>query len=123
MASYLKGHRPDSFIRVRLAHVNAIGPGKADLLETIAETGSIAKAARQMGMSYRRAWNLVRAMNRSFHAPLVETRKGGSSGGYTSLTPEGQEILARYRRMESRAAESIARDIEAFKKLILDTQE
>ncbi|MCH7486711.1 MAG: LysR family transcriptional regulator [Proteobacteria bacterium] len=121
MASYTKGHRPDSFIRVHLLRVNAIGPGKADLLEVIAETGSIAAAARRMRMSYRRAWSLVQAMNGAFRAPLVETMKGGSSGGGTALTATGKEVLKQYRDMESRAADVIAEDVVEFKKLIRHT--
>ena len=81
MASYSKMQpRPDSFIRIRLAQVNAIGPGKADLLQAIGETGSLAEAARTLKMSCRRAWGLVRAMNAAFRAPLVEPLKGGAAG-------------------------------------------
>ena len=118
LASYTKGHRPDSFIRVHLARANAIGPGKADLLEVIAETGSIAEAARRMGMSYRRAWSLVRALNSAFTKPLVETHKGGPAGGSAALSETGREVLQRYRAMESGAAEAIAGDIDAFRKLL-----
>lgn len=118
MASYTKGRRPDSFIRVHLARANAIGPGKADLLEMIAETGSIAEAARRMDMSYRRAWNLVRAMNEAFTHPLVETRKGGPEGGSAALSAIGQEVLRLYRAMEAGAAEAISGDIAAFRKLL-----
>jgi molybdate transport system regulatory protein len=101
-----------------LARVNAIGPGKADLLESIALSGSIAEAARRMGLSYRRAWNMVKALNRSFRAPLVETVKGGRLGGSARLTATGDEVLRRYRGMESNAAESIAAEVEDFRKFI-----
>ena len=118
MASYTKGHRPDSFIRVHLARINAIGPGKADLLEAIGATGSMAAATRRMGISYRRAWNMVRAMNDSFRVPLVETEKGGASGGGARLTAAGREVLTRYRRMEAAAAAAVGEEAAAFRKLL-----
>src|SRR3546814_11833 len=118
LASDTKGHRPDSFIRVHLARANAIGPGKADLLEVIADTGSIAEAARRIGMSYRRAWSLVRALNKAFTHPLVETRKGGPEGGSATLTATGREVLRLYRALEAGATQAIAGDIAAFRKLL-----
>ncbi|HKR15975.1 winged helix-turn-helix domain-containing protein [Rhizorhapis sp.] len=78
----------------------AMGPGKADLLETIAREGSISAAGRALGMSYRRTWLLVDAMNRCWRELLVETSPGGSHGGGAKLTPFGQSILARYRDLE-----------------------
>lgn len=88
-------------IRVRLYQGEeiALGPGKVDLLVAIAETGSIAAAARRMGMSYRRAWLLVDTMNRCFQAPLVASAAGGSHGGGAQLTDKGVEILARYQAL------------------------
>lgn len=85
----------------------ALGPGKADLLEAIARSGSISQAGRDMDMSYRRAWQLVDVMNRCFKSPLVETAKGGSHGGGARLTPLGEEVLARYRAMDA-AAKQVA---------------
>lgn len=75
----------------------AIGPGKAALLEAIAQTGSISAAARTMGMSYRRAWLLVDAMNRCFHEPLVETQPGGGRGAGARLSAAGRAVLDAYR--------------------------
>lgn len=118
MARYTKGHRPDSFIRVHLARTNAIGPGKADLLQAVDETGSIAEAARRLDMSYRRAWSLVRALNGAFADPLIETRKGGSAGGSAALTETGHTVLQLYRDMESAAAAAISDDIAAFRSLL-----
>jgi molybdate transport system regulatory protein len=77
----------------------AIGPGKADLLDAIATTGSISAAARAMRMSYRRAWLLVRTMNTCFAKPLVEAAKGGAEGGGARLTATGRRVLSRYRRL------------------------
>jgi len=118
LARYTKGHRPDSFIRVHLARTNAIGPGKADLLQAVAETGSIAEAARRLDMSYRRAWSLVRALNEAFAAPLIETHKGGPARGSAVLTETGQEVLMLYRTMETKATEAITGDIVAFNRLL-----
>jgi molybdate transport system regulatory protein len=84
----------------------AMGPGKADLLSAINETGSISAAGRALGMSYRRAWMLVEVMNRCFTGPLVETAKGGVSGGGAHLTLLGHEALRLYRALEVRMAES-----------------
>ncbi|MFM8333651.1 MAG: winged helix-turn-helix domain-containing protein [Candidatus Methylumidiphilus sp.] len=81
----------------------AFGPGKAELLEAIARTGSISAAGKSMDMSYRRAWQLVDVMNRCFKSPLVETAKGGNRGGGARLTPLGAEALARSRAMEAAA--------------------
>lgn len=92
-------------LKLRLWHDDevAIGPGKADLLAAIAETGSISAAARAMQMSYRRAWLLVDVMNRSFQLPLVHSAVGGSRGGGARLTATGAEVLAQYRVMEAAA--------------------
>ena len=79
----------------------AMGPGKADLLDAIDREGSITGAAKGMGMSYRRAWLLVDAMNRCWAAPLVETAAGGAKGGGARLSGTGREVLAAYRTLEA----------------------
>jgi molybdate transport system regulatory protein len=86
-----------------------IGPGKAALLESIRETGSISAAARDMGMPYKRAWTLLDSMNRAFKRPVVEAASGGARGGGATLTPFGVDVLERYRRMLA-AAEAGAVD-------------
>lgn len=108
-------------LRVLFGHAIAIGPGKAELLERIAETGSISAAARRMGMSYRRAWLLVETMNACFRAPLVETAKGGAGGGGATLTALGLEVLQRYRRMEQAAAAAAAEELRALTELLAAT--
>ncbi len=95
-----------------------MGPGKADLLDAIDRTGSIAAAGRELGMSYRRAWLLVETMNACFRTPLVEAVKGGRSGGGARLTKMGVEVLARYRAMEARAARALARELAEFRRLM-----
>src|SRR6478752_10303172 len=89
--------------RVRVFHGKeiALGPGKADLLEEIDRDGTIAGAARRLGMSYNRAWTLLQTMNACFREPLVETARGGSGRGHASLTATGRTALALYRQMES----------------------
>jgi len=81
----------------------AMGPGKADLLDAIAAEGSISAAARVLGMSYRRAWLLVDAMNRCWQEPLVETAPGGSARGGARITPYGRGILHLYRNLQAQA--------------------
>lgn len=105
-------------LRVVLRKNVAFGPGKADILEGIRETGSIAAAGRRLRMSYKRAWTLVEDMNRDFSEPLVETSKGGSDHGGATLTPLGNEVLDRYRRMETRAEHAIADDMKALRGLL-----
>jgi molybdate transport system regulatory protein len=79
----------------------AMGPGKADLLDAIAEHGSISAAARAMDMSYRRAWLLVDAMNRCWKEPLVETSPGRAKAGSARLSGNGRHVLASYRRLQA----------------------
>ena len=102
-------------LRVVLGEQTAMGPGKAELLEGIAATGSIAAAGRRMGMSYKRAWGLVEAMNAMFAAPLVDAAKGGAGGGGAALTPLGAEMLAAYRRLEAAAAACGAEALAALR--------
>ena len=103
-------------LRVTLVPGIAIGPGKADLLAGIRETGSIAAAGRRLRMSYRRAWSLVDELNRAFREPLVDASKGGSGGGGARLTRRGEAVLDRYRRIHAAATAAIAADIAALRR-------
>ncbi|PKY11425.1 LysR family transcriptional regulator [Acidithiobacillus marinus] len=105
-------------LRVLLAEAIAMGPGKAELLRHIRETGSISAAARCMQMSYRRAWLLVDTMNHSFLSPVVSTATGGSHGGGAHLTEMGEEVLRRYEAMEAKANAALAPDIAEFRQLM-----
>ena len=105
-------------LRVVLAPEIALGPGKADLLESIDTTGSIAAAGRSLGMSYKRAWTLIETLNADFGTPLVETVKGGRSHGGASLTPTGRKVLSLYRQMEKRAGEAVEKDMRALRNLL-----
>jgi molybdate transport system regulatory protein len=106
--------------RLVLGRSIAIGPGKADLLAAVAETGSISAAGRSMGMSYKKAWYLLDTMNRCFREPLVVTTKGGRAHGGARLTPMGEEVLARYRAIEARAAATFDDELKAFAGLVVD---
>ena len=88
----------------------AMGPGKADLLDAIIAHGSISAAAKAMGMSYRRAWLLVDAMNRCWTGPLVKSVAGGSKERGARVTPLGQDVLQRYRAIQDDIAGRAAQD-------------
>ena len=107
-------------LRIVLEPDIAIGPGKADILEGIEKTGSIAAAGRSMGMSYKRDWYLVETMNRCFKSPLVEASKGGRAGGGARLTQLGHEVLTRYRRMETLTAEVIEPEMAALRSVVVN---
>lgn len=90
-------------IRVVLGDGLILGPGRADLLAFIRDTGSIAAAGRRMGMSYKRAWQLAEALNTSFHGPVIVAAKGGVAGGGAHLTELGVQVLEAYRALEATA--------------------
>lgn len=108
-------------MRVRLRAADGrfvLGPGKAALLAGVRDLGSIAAAARALGMSYRRAWSLVAAMNRDFPAPLVEARHGGACRGGASLTPQGRRVLAAWDALEAALAGTAANHVAQLVALI-----
>ena len=105
-------------LRILLGRAIAIGPGKAELLGLIDTTGSISAAAREMGMSYRRAWNLVETMNTTFRQTVVEAVSGGRGGGGAMITDFGCEVLACYRAMEAKAIKSVDSEMEAFVEML-----
>ena len=91
-------------VRIDFGAERALGPGKIRLLEAIGKTGSISRAGRALGMSYRRAWLLIDDMNRTFRAPVVATQPGGVKGGGAALTPFGVALIENYRAIEAQAA-------------------
>ena len=101
-------------LRIVFPDERQIGPGKADLLEAIARTGSISSAARDLGMSYRRAWLLVDELGKLFKRPILTTAAGGAHGGGAELTDFGRALIAAYRRIEDRAAEAVRAELIAF---------
>lgn len=98
-------------LRIDFDKNRALGPGKVRLLELLGETGSISGAGRAMGMSYRRAWLLIDALNQTFRHPVVQTRGGGVGGGGADLTAFGSALVANYRAMEQEARETLAQRI------------
>jgi len=99
-------------VRLDFGQITRLGPGKARLLELIAEHGSISAAGRAMGMSYRRAWLLVDSLNEAFREPVVQTRPGGKADKRAELTKFGLEVVARYRAIEATARRAIAQDLK-----------
>lgn len=108
---------PQLQLRIKLTAAAAFGPGKAELLERIAESGSISAAARTMRMSYKRAWQLVDDMNRSFRTPLVMTAAGGAQGGGATLTLTGKRVLAAYRKLQDLANSATHAQLAALGRL------
>jgi molybdate transport system regulatory protein len=109
-----KSGRNELRLRIVLRPGAALGPGKIDLLEAIAETGSIRAAGSRFKMSYRRAWSLVAELNSMFKTPLVMAETGGRGGGGATLTPLGRKVVERFRAMEAGSWAAIEAD---FRKL------
>ncbi|MDE1992260.1 MAG: winged helix-turn-helix domain-containing protein [Rhizobiaceae bacterium] len=99
-------------LRISFPGDDRLGRGKMELLEYIRETGSISAAGRAMDMSYRRAWLLISELNHMFREPVVESQRGGQKGGGAALTPFGEELLRRFRDMESAMRKALASDLE-----------
>ena len=118
----LAGMAQGATLRLRLLFDDRLvfGPGKAELLARIEQTGSIAAAGRAMGMSYKRAWARVEEMNAAFRAPLVSSARGGAGGGGAQLTPEGREVLEAYRAMLAAAEQAAAPGIARIAALLRD---
>lgn len=109
-----------SKLRYRVLRGNeiAIGPGKADLLEAVAESGSIAEAARLLGLSYMRAWSMLKTMNACFREPVVEKNRGGDKHGGALVTDFGRQVLKQYRQLEAKAAKATAKESAALLKAL-----
>ncbi len=97
---------------------SAFGPGMAQLLEAIGETGSISKAAVSMGMSYRKAWLLVQGLQQTFGGPVVTTETGGAAGGGAKLTDLGKKLVQTYRFIEARATKAAEEDMRSLALLV-----
>ena len=85
-------------LRLDFGPGQAVGHGKIQLLEAVRDHGSISAAGRSMGMSYRRAWLLVEALNALFEQPVITTKHGGQGGGGAELTPFGGRVVQQYHR-------------------------
>jgi molybdate transport system regulatory protein len=98
---------PRAAIKIDFGTEVRLGPGKVRLLELVAETGSISAAARQMEMSYRRAWLLIDELNGIFGKPMVETATGGAGGGGARITPLGESVVSVFRDIEKDATKLV----------------
>ena len=105
-------------LRLMLGEEIAFGPGKADLLEAIRDTGSISAAGKKLGMSYRRAWMLVDVMNRCFNEALVTAAKGGANGGGAQLTDFGNKVLENYRELQTEISVVTQKHFATFKPMM-----
>ena len=103
--------------RIYLGKGLAIGPGKIDLLRTVAELKSIAAAARKLSIPYKRAWVLIDSLNQGFGKPVVETTSGGKGGGGTSLTILGQQLVEKYDALEKQLNAQAAEELAAVRAL------
>ncbi|HKR19319.1 MAG TPA: LysR family transcriptional regulator [Stellaceae bacterium] len=105
-------------LRVDFGPGKAVGPGKIRLLEAIHDSGSISRAGRALGMSYRRAWMLIDNLNRTFRRQVVTARPGGEHGGGAHLTPFGRTLVAHYRAIELRSQKAAARELAALQRAL-----
>lgn len=106
------------WLRLDFAKAGKCGPGKVALLEAIERTGSIAAAGRALGMSYKRAWDLVGDLNTCFGAPVATTRVGGATRGGAELTELGREIIVTYRAIERDASTLVAERLAGLEERI-----
>jgi molybdate transport system regulatory protein len=105
-------------LRVMRGSEIALGPGRVDLLELIRDTGSLRAAAERMGISYMRAWHLVKYTNRWFNTPLVEVVRGGKTGGGAKLTRAGHRMVALYRKMEVQCQQAVKANWRGIQRLL-----
>ncbi|WP_115371533.1 winged helix-turn-helix domain-containing protein [Adhaeribacter pallidiroseus] len=91
-----------------------LGPGRMELLEKIQEFGSISKAAAAMGMSYKKAWDLVASMNQQAHSPMVIAQTGGKKGGGASVTEMGEQAITRYKALQTRFRAFLDQETQAL---------
>jgi molybdate transport system regulatory protein len=106
--------------RIRVLHRGTIafGPGKAELLQILLETGSLNEAAKRLNMSYMRAWKLIQTMNKCFREPVATSARGGKSGGGMQLTKTGIRVLKLYQRIETSAIKASATSWRDLEKLL-----
>lgn len=114
---------PTLRIRIIFGDADMIGPGKAELLERIDRCGSIAAAGREMGMSYKRAWQLIGTLNAMFREPLVDSTRGGPRGGGAVLTDAGRRVVSLYRAFEAEAAAAGAARLAGLRAMLRDIPE
>jgi molybdate transport system regulatory protein len=91
------------------------GPGRAELLQLIYETGSISKAAKEMGMSYKKAWAMVDGLNEQGRKPYVIAHKGGQKGGGAEVTAAGLEMLKAYQKLHNKLFSIVEKNMDILK--------
>jgi molybdate transport system regulatory protein len=101
--------KPAIRFRVDLGEEGAVGPGKIALLEHIGQGGSLSQAARELGMSYRRAWLLLDSLNHCFRERVAVSAKGGRRGGGATLTAFGHQLIRAYRDFDAEVQARAAR--------------
>src|SRR5271154_7080235 len=104
---------PTVRFRIAFAEPSSVGPGKIRLLEAIRDSGSLSQGARNIGMSYRRAWLLVESLRRSFREPVTVASTGGKDGGGMRVTEFGDALIKNYRELERDFATLAARRLHA----------
>ncbi len=100
---------------VEIGGAKHFGPGPAELLELIEETGSISKAAKAMGMSYKKAWDIIERMNSRGQSPYVIRCKGGTEGGGTVLTPRGKKVLEAFNKLNTKIKAVVEKETTILK--------
>ena len=107
--------KPKLKLWIEKAGLLVLSDYRVQLLQHVADTGSLAQAAERMGLSYRRAWGKIKEMERNLGAPLVQSEAGGVGGGRTRLTPRARTLLAQYRRFRAAVEAEVDREFaEAF---------
>lgn len=109
-------------IRIDFDDDRYIGHGRVQLLELIGQHGSIAQAAKAMGMSYKRAWYLMDEFNSMFADPLIERQHGGRGGGAAKLTPFGADLVRQYRDMEAKALTVFSKPLASIEKHLMPAE-
>ncbi|TBH76346.1 LysR family transcriptional regulator [Aquirufa nivalisilvae] len=101
-------------LRVFNGDEKLFGPGKLELLEYIQETGSISQAAKNMGLSYKKAWDMVNSLNQLCKSPIVQAQTGGVKGGKTVLTPHGLELMEAFRILQKNFQQFLEEQLPLF---------
>lgn len=118
---YIRTHNMKKEIRIRcridIDGEKFFGPGPAELLQLVEETGSIANAAKSMGMSYKKAWGIIMNMNSRSPKPLVISHKGGKNRGGAEVTAAGKKVMAAYEKL-SKQLDAVIKKNSAILNLI-----
>ena len=101
-------------VRIMGENDRFFGPGRLQLLENIIATGSISQAAKLMGMSYKKAWDMVQSMNQQVIKPIVSTQTGGEKGGGTIVTEEGKHLMAAFKQLHEEIQQSFDEKLHQF---------